>query len=113
MGHNFNYDAWTFSTLGGHLFEYSFVFICPKIYVDSLRNYYWQHRDTDSIDESLGILLDFSAYTICFYYNLIGVLSIDSILYILKVKFPLKTIWLANTIQQIDFVDELIKCQIL
>lgn len=55
MGHNINYDA---SAFPSRPFEYSFVVILPEIYVDSILIYYWQHRDIDLIEESLGILLE-------------------------------------------------------
>lgn len=59
MGQNVNYDSETILKYGGNIrrFEYSFALICPKIYVDAIRNYYWRDWDIDLIEESLGILI--------------------------------------------------------
>lgn len=66
MDQNVNYDA---KAIFGHenenSFEYSYAIICPEMYVDSFRNYYWRHRDIDLIEENLGIffsLWQFDSY---------------------------------------------------
>lgn len=55
MGPNVTYNAKGIATIK-QLSEHSFGLICPNIYVDYFRNYYWQlQRDIDLIEESLGI----------------------------------------------------------
>ena len=55
MGENVNFDPKQISPEGDYIrSENSFAVIYPEIFVYSLRNFYWRHRDMDLIEESLG-----------------------------------------------------------
>lgn len=70
IGHDVIYDAREFGRFSANPIESFSVIICPKVYVDPLRNFFWRHMDTDLIDENLGIFdWNHPLFVAIFIYN--------------------------------------------